>query len=78
MSLLNYIYDWFDLQVIKALIACYKHRFPESRIYLVPNRIHVYWGHPSVLQADLITMRYMIEVAEYYKKSKRVYILYFA
>ena len=39
------------------IIKCYQHRFPSSNIFVPLQTIPIFWGHSSVLEADLICLR---------------------
>ena len=40
---------------MNRLVQCYKQKFPLANIFVVKKPIPVYWGHISVLEADMFT-----------------------
>ena len=51
-----YILKDIVFEAVNRLVQCYKKQFPESNIFVVKRPIAVYWGHISVLEADLICL----------------------
>ncbi len=41
-------------EAASGLARCYNSRFGEGRVFVIRNPISVYWGHISVLDADLV------------------------
>jgi len=39
---------------VDSLAACYNHKFGHGKVFVIRNPISVYWGHISVLDADLV------------------------
>jgi hypothetical protein len=40
---------------VEALTSCYNKKFGAGRIFVIRNPISVFWGHISVLDADLVS-----------------------
>ncbi len=36
----------------EAVVECYKFRYPEANIFIVPNPVPVFWGHMSTLEVS--------------------------
>ena len=45
-------------KAVESLVQCYKSRFPESpdSLFITEEASSVYWGHMSVLDADLVCL----------------------
>ena len=48
-------------KAVTRLVRCYRRRFPGARIFLAESPLAVYWGHMSVLDADLKCARQMLD-----------------
>jgi hypothetical protein len=46
-------------KAVENLVECYRNQFPDhpNSIFIAKKSISVYWGHMSVLEADLICLR---------------------
>ena len=41
---------------MENIMGCYRNRFPGSYIYSPAQRVSVYWGHYSIVEAELICL----------------------
>ncbi|TRY73679.1 hypothetical protein TCAL_10160 [Tigriopus californicus] len=46
---------------VRSLVRCYKLKFPGSMFMIAKLEIPVYWGWDSVLEADLVCLRLLLE-----------------
>ncbi len=47
-------------EAASGLARCYNTHFGEGRVFVIRNPISVYWGHISVLDADLVKIFFVI------------------
>ncbi len=50
-----------DRRAILNILRCYKDRYPHSKLYLADSPKSVYWGHLSMLDADLQCAKQALE-----------------
>lgn len=55
------------LNVVRSIVACYKEWYPDTSIFVPEYRLPVYWGSPSILEAEMHCFR------ELRKLNKGVY-----
>ena len=46
---------------VRSLVDCYNARFANSDLFIVKRPLSVYWGHITVLDADLMCLEELLE-----------------
>ena len=49
--------DPLFLRTIQQIVSCYKLAFPDTNIFISSEAVGVYWGHFSIVQAEIICLR---------------------
>ena len=49
--------DPLYLKTVQQIIRCYKLSFPDSNIFISSEAVAVYWGHFSIVQAEIICLK---------------------
>lgn len=55
------------MRAIRFLVACYQIYFDTTNIFLFEERRAIFWGHYSVLQADLDCLEHMMRIDKKWK-----------
>ena len=50
------------IRTIQQIIACYKAKYPEAKIFQSSTSVPVYWGHFSNVEAELACMRDLLNL----------------
>ena len=48
--------DPLFINTVKQIIFCYKQLYPEAKLFLSSGSVPVYWGHFSIVEAELICL----------------------
>lgn len=48
-------------EAVSGLVGCYQRRFPSTRLFLARDPVPVFWARGSVLEADMVCLRQLLE-----------------
>ena len=46
---------------VRSLVSCYNKRFGDGKLFTIRNPQSIFWGHISVLDADLVCLHELLE-----------------
>ena len=50
------------LRTVKQILYCYNNKFPEGNIFRSSQSVPVYWGHYSIVEAELICLTDLLDL----------------
>ena len=55
------------LRTVKQILYCYNNKFPEGNIFRSSQSVPVYWGHYSIVEAELICLTDLMDLDHNWK-----------